>query len=122
MSVAWPVPWAAAQPRPASGLIVSEAVMLELGDVLGRQTAHDVVYDAAQEAMSGAETFATILGDDQRVAAHLGSDAIDALLDPAQYLGLCSSIAVAAASEARAAASGLPELAEDGGTVPPAAG
>src|SRR6202040_2859490 len=32
------------------GLIMAEAVMLDLGKALGRQHAHDVVYDAAMEA------------------------------------------------------------------------
>jgi 3-carboxy-cis,cis-muconate cycloisomerase len=89
------------------GLIVSEAVMLELGDVVGRQTAHDVVYAAAQQAASTAENFAAVLGKDDRVAAHLSRDAIDALLDPTRYLGLCSSMAVTAATDARTVASAL---------------
>src|SRR5262249_47372157 len=33
------------------GLIMAEAIMLELGSSLGRQHAHDVVYDAAQAAI-----------------------------------------------------------------------
>ena len=36
------------------GLIMAEAVMLELGAAIGRQHAHDVVYDAAQAALSKA--------------------------------------------------------------------
>ena len=35
------------------GLIMAEAVMLELGAAIGRQHAHDVVYDAAQAAVDG---------------------------------------------------------------------
>jgi adenylosuccinate lyase len=36
------------------GLIMAEAVMLDLGAAIGRQHAHDVVYDAAQAASSKA--------------------------------------------------------------------
>ena len=32
------------------GLIMAEAVMLDLGAAIGRQHAHDIVYDAAQAA------------------------------------------------------------------------
>lgn len=32
----------------SGGLIMAEAVMLDLGKAIGRQHAHDVVYDAAQ--------------------------------------------------------------------------
>ena len=39
------------------GLIMAEAVMLELGATLGRQHAHDVVYDAAQAAFVEGRAF-----------------------------------------------------------------
>ena len=35
------------------GMILSESIMLELGKVIGRQEAHDVVYDAAQAVLDG---------------------------------------------------------------------
>src|SRR6476469_5133827 len=34
-----------------NGLIVSEAVMMGLGPFLGRQRAHDIVYDKCREAL-----------------------------------------------------------------------
>ena len=40
------------------GLIVAEAVMLELGATIGRQHAHDVVYDAAQATVVEGKPFA----------------------------------------------------------------
>lgn len=42
----------------SGGLIVAEAVMLELGAQLGRQHAHDIVYDAAQAAARAREAVA----------------------------------------------------------------
>ena len=39
------------------GLIMAEAVMLQLGAVIGRQHAHDVVYDAAQSAFTENRSF-----------------------------------------------------------------
>ena len=39
------------------GLIMAEAVMLELGKTIGRQHAHDVVYDAAQAAFVENKSF-----------------------------------------------------------------
>ena len=43
----------AREPRPlGGGLIMAEAVMLELGRQIGRQHAHDVVYDAAQASVT----------------------------------------------------------------------
>jgi adenylosuccinate lyase len=85
------------------GLIMAEAVMLELGGVIGRQHAHDVVYDAAQTAFVRNTGFADLLKADPRVTAHLDAAAIDALLDPTAYTGLCADMARQAAARARAA-------------------
>ena len=52
------------------GLIMAEPVMLALGAYLGRQDAHDVVYDAAQAAAAGDSGFSALLSKDDRVSAH----------------------------------------------------
>jgi adenylosuccinate lyase len=83
------------------GLIVAEAVMLELGTTLGRQHAHDVVYDAAQAAWVEGKPFSALLAADRRVTEHLDPKAIDALLDPTAYTGLCATMAREAAARAR---------------------
>jgi len=86
------------------GLIMAEAVMLKLGAQIGRQHAHDVVYDAAQAAFVENRLFADLLAADPRVTAHLDRKAIAALLDPAAYTGLCAEMARDAAIRARATA------------------
>jgi adenylosuccinate lyase len=86
------------------GLIMAEAVMLDLGKVIGRQTAHDVVYDAAMEAATEGKSFADLLAADPRVSAHLDARAIQALLDPTAYTGLCAEMARDGAARARKAA------------------
>src|SRR5258708_11648073 len=53
------------------GLIMAEAVMLNLGAAIGRQHAHDVVYDAAQAAFVEGRSFAALLAPDTRVTPHL---------------------------------------------------
>ena len=75
--------------------------MLELGSVLGRQHAHDVVYDAAQTAFLEDRPFAAVLAADPRVGAHLSPPAIEKLLDPVAYIGLCGVMARDAAARAR---------------------
>jgi len=87
----------------SGGLIVAEAVMLELGAKLGRQHAHDVVYDAAQAAVIEDKPFSALLAADKRVSAHLDQKAIDRLLDPTAYTGLCADLARQAAARARQA-------------------
>src|SRR5436309_12021223 len=86
------------------GLIMAEAVMLNLGKAIGRQHAHDVVYDAAQAAFVEGRLFGGVLAEDPRVTAHLDRKAIDGLLDPTAYTGLCAEMARRAAARARAVA------------------
>jgi 3-carboxy-cis,cis-muconate cycloisomerase len=86
------------------GLIMAEAVMLDLGTKIGRQHAHDVVYDAAQAAFVEHRPFAELLAADPRVSSHLGRAEIATLLDPVAYTGLCAEMAREAARRARAAA------------------
>ena len=83
------------------GLIMAEAVMLDLGAAIGRQHAHDVVYDAAQAAFVEGRPFGAVLLEDPRVTAHLDKSAIEKLLDPTAYTGLCAEMAREAASRAR---------------------
>src|SRR5947207_1232362 len=83
------------------GLIMAEAVMLDLGKTIGRQHAHDVVYDAAQAAAVEGKPFAELLAADQRVSAHLDPRAIAPLLDPTAYTGLCAEMARDGATRAR---------------------
>jgi adenylosuccinate lyase len=86
------------------GLIMAEAVMLNLGAKIGRQHAHDVVYDAAQAAFVEGQLFSDLLAADLRVTAHLEPDAIASLLDPTAYTGLCAEMARDAAARARSTA------------------
>ena len=70
------------------GLIVAEAVMMGLAPDIGRQQAHDVVYDACRVANEKAMTLADALSADPRVSAHIDRATIDRLTTPKNYLGL----------------------------------
>jgi 3-carboxy-cis,cis-muconate cycloisomerase len=89
------------------GLIMAEAVMLDLGAAIGRQHAHDAVYDAAQDAFVKGRSFGELLGADTRVTAHLSPQQISGLLDPTAYTGLCADMAREGATRARASAKEL---------------
>lgn len=83
------------------GLIMAEAVMLDLGAAIGRQHAHDVVYDAAQAAVVEGKSFSDLLIADRRVTAHMNPRALEKLLDPTAYTGLCTDMARDGAVRAR---------------------
>ena len=89
------------------GLIVSETVMLALGERIGRQHAHDVVYEAAQRAHANGTNFAAELQADPEVAATLSAEQLAELLDPGRYVGLSADFALDAAAGARATAARL---------------
>ena len=80
--------------------------MLTLGATIGRQEAHDVIYDAAQEAGQGHGDFATMLSEDERVTKHLSLDQIQGMLDPAAYTGESGDVARMAAAKARTSVGG----------------
>jgi 3-carboxy-cis,cis-muconate cycloisomerase len=70
------------------GLIVAEAVMMGLAPDLGRQEAHDVVYDACRVANDKGLTLADALSADSRVSARIDRATIERLTSPKNYLGL----------------------------------
>jgi 3-carboxy-cis,cis-muconate cycloisomerase len=69
------------------GLIASEAVMMGLGPVLGRQRAHDLVYDICRRVMATGGSFVGVLEEDARIAPHMRRVELAKLADPANYLG-----------------------------------
>jgi len=91
----------------SGGLIMAEALMLELGRQIGRQRAHDAVYEAAQASVTQSRPFREMLAQDPHVSAGLTPSQMEALLDPARYTGLCREMAERGAAEARAIASAV---------------
>jgi 3-carboxy-cis,cis-muconate cycloisomerase len=91
----------------SGGMIVAEAVMLELGRQVGRQRAHDAVYDAAQAAATGGRPFRETLAEEEAVRGRLTPTQIEELLDPARYTGLSGRFAQEGAARARATAAAL---------------
>jgi 3-carboxy-cis,cis-muconate cycloisomerase len=69
------------------GLIVSEAVMMGLGPYLGRQYAHDLVYDICRNVIATGRPLVDLLAENEEVSKHLNREALEKLCDPANYLG-----------------------------------
>jgi 3-carboxy-cis,cis-muconate cycloisomerase len=69
------------------GLLAAEAVMMALAPEIGRQHAHELVYAACGRVRDTGTELAAELRRDPAVTAILGDDRIDALCDPAGYLG-----------------------------------
>ncbi|MFE2942320.1 adenylosuccinate lyase family protein [Streptomyces sp. NPDC059255] len=69
------------------GLIVAEAVMMDVAPVLGRNQAHEVVYEACRAAIETGTTLEAELLTHDDLVRHLGAARIKELCDPARYLG-----------------------------------
>jgi 3-carboxy-cis,cis-muconate cycloisomerase len=70
------------------GLIVAEAVMMGLAPQLGRQEAHDVVYDACRRANEEHISLRDALSADPKITSRIDRATIERLTSPANYLGL----------------------------------
>ena len=74
------------------GTIVSEAVMMGLGPYLGRQRAHDLVYDICRKVAASGEPLVEVLARDGDVSRHLTRAQLEKMCDPAAYLGLAGEM------------------------------
>ena len=70
------------------GLIVAEAVMMGLAPYIGRQDAHDIVYDACRIVNEEGGRLADVLNAMPAVATRLEPALIEQLTDPVNYLGM----------------------------------
>jgi 3-carboxy-cis,cis-muconate cycloisomerase len=70
------------------GLVASEAVMMGLGPYLGREYAHDLVYDICRQAIEQGRPLLDLLAENAEIASQLDRTALAGLCDPANYLGL----------------------------------
>jgi 3-carboxy-cis,cis-muconate cycloisomerase len=69
------------------GLVMSEAVMMGLGPYIGREYAHDLVYDICREAVKQQRPLLDLLCEHPEINVHLDRAALAALCEPSNYLG-----------------------------------
>ena len=74
------------------GLISSEAVMMGLAPLIGRQHAHDLVYDLCQKSAQTGRPLLEFLAETPEISRYLDRAALAKLVDPANYLGLSSEM------------------------------
>ncbi|TMH98778.1 MAG: 3-carboxy-cis,cis-muconate cycloisomerase [Betaproteobacteria bacterium] len=70
------------------GLVVSEAVMMGLAPYLGRERAHDLVYDLCREAIRQDRSLLDLLSENAAIIKHVDRKKLGELCDPSNYLGL----------------------------------
>src|SRR5262249_3685908 len=85
------------------GFLLSERVMFALADKLGKQSAHEVVYEAAMRGYAQNLTFEQALLQHPQAKAALTAEEVAALLDPTTYVGLAPAIVDGVLAETPAA-------------------
>ncbi|NOZ05497.1 MAG: adenylosuccinate lyase [Chloroflexi bacterium] len=71
------------------GYILSEAVMLTLAQRIGKQTAHEIVYERSMRAFEAGRPLKDALLEDEQLRAHLAPEEIEDLFDYRRHTGLC---------------------------------
>lgn len=69
------------------GLVMSEAVMMRLGPFMGREYAHDLVYDLCRQAIAGSRQLVDVLAENAEIGKHVTRAQLEAFCDPANSLG-----------------------------------
>ena len=85
------------------GFLMSERVMFALGDKIGKQSAHELVYEVAMRGIEQGADFAQALMADAQVKSALSEQELRALLDPTTYVGLAPAIVDRVLAQTRAA-------------------
>jgi len=84
------------------GFLLSERVMFVLSDKVGKQTAHDLVYEASMHGIETGVSFENALMQNAQVKGALSVDELKVVLDPTTYVGRAPEIVDEVVSAQRA--------------------
>ena len=70
-----------------NGLVMSEAVMMGLGPYIGRESAHDLVYELCREAIAGNRKLVDVLAAHPEISKHVSRAQLEGFCDPSNSLG-----------------------------------
>jgi len=84
------------------GFLLSERVMFELSEKVGKQTAHELVYEASMHGIEHGVSFEKALAQDQRLAGAMTPEELRKVLDPTTYVGLAPQIVDEVLAQTRA--------------------
>jgi adenylosuccinate lyase len=74
------------------GFLLSERVMFDLSDKVGKQTAHELVYEASMHGIENNVTFEQALMANEKIRGAMSADELKASLDPTTYTGHAEAI------------------------------
>jgi len=68
-------------------LIAAEAVMMGLAPYVGRQPAHDVVYEACRTSIETSRPLLDVLIANELISSKISAEELEKLCDPLNYMG-----------------------------------
>ncbi|MBE7721895.1 class-II fumarase/aspartase family protein [Lacrimispora indolis] len=75
------------------GLDNSEFVMMNVAEKIGKDRAHELMYEKAMETELEGKDYYHVLTEDVTLASMFTADELKSMIDPANYTGLCSVLA-----------------------------
>jgi adenylosuccinate lyase len=81
--------------------VMSERLMLTLGEDVGKQRAHEIVYDLTQQSIEEGVDIHDIIEENEELKKRLDEDDLAAVFDPVTYLGSSAELTSRAVAEAR---------------------
>lgn len=84
-----------------NGLDNTEHVMMEVARKIGKDQAHELLYDKAMLAEVDGKDYLTVLKEDPTISSMFSEEEIEALTNPASYIGIGPEIAREMAEKAR---------------------
>ncbi|WP_260476061.1 adenylosuccinate lyase family protein [Streptomyces sp. WAC 06783] len=100
----------AANAASVAEFLCTEALMLALGETIGKQSAHTLVYEVSQRAQSDGRPLRACVRECQEITSRFSAAALDDLLDPSRYVGEAGALTDRAVERARV----RPARAEEG--------
>ena len=75
------------------GLDNSEWIMMHVAEKIGKDKAHELMYEKAMKAELEGEDYYHVLTKDETLASMFTADELKSMIDPGNYTGLCSLLA-----------------------------
>ncbi len=76
----------------AATLISTEALMFFLGEVIGKQTAHQIIYETAMKAEETNQSLLDLLMVRKEIAGKFKREDLEKTIDPANHVGMSQEL------------------------------
>lgn len=74
------------------GLIMSETFMFALGEKIGKQKAHELVYELSMKAVKEGKSFGEVIKENEVLKRYFRPEQLAEMLDPARHTGLAEKV------------------------------